>query len=59
MCISSNFKMPNKTLTFTKTDIDALNQRIKQDIENNVHERIVGLMSDSVQIVNRSTEFQN
>ena len=45
MCISSDFKMPNKTLTFTKADIDALNRRIKRDIEQNEIERLRGLQA--------------
>lgn len=45
MCISSDFKSPNKTLIFTKSDIDALNQRIKHDIEKNEIERLKGLQA--------------
>ena len=40
--ISENFKVPTRTLTITKENARALNNRILQDMEQNEREREAG-----------------
>ncbi len=53
---SKDFKSEEKSIEITKGDIDRLNSKIRENIEQNEHERIKGL--DCTRKENKMQDFE-